>query len=200
MARTLEVHVVRLRGEAVPSSQWSCPQQAPNREHDASDPLESPSPQWAIREGPLFVAVVRADYAGDVASGKKRAKKKQLEFRNTQLADALQTQDIAAVAFALRHGPTVVPLMRAGARDDPRDAGEVWTYRDPDSGDVALLLFSDAVHKPETLPPAVGLHSAAWLRAFLGAHADQITTVFFDIAGPHPMQASPADIIAALDA
>ena len=32
------------------------------------------------------------------------------EFRNTALSDALQTQDIAAVAFALRHGPTVVPL------------------------------------------------------------------------------------------
>ena len=138
-------------------------------------------------------------YAGGVASGKKR-QKKPLEFRNTQLGDALQTQDMAAVAFALRHGPTVVPLMRPGARDDPRDTGEVWTYRDPATGGVALLLFCDAVHKPATLPPAVGLHSPAWLRAFLGAHADQITTVFFDIAGPHPMQASPADLIAALDA
>ncbi len=141
----------------------------------------------------------RSGYAGQVASGKRRGKK-PLEFRNTQLADALQTQDIAAVAFALRHGPTVVPLMRPGARDDPRDSGEVWTYRDPDTGDVALLLFSDAVHKPEAMPKAVGLNSPAWLRAFLGAHQDEITTVFFDIAGPHPLQASPADLIAALDA
>ena len=38
------------------------------------------------------------------------------------------------------------------------------------------------------------------LRAFLEAHRDEITTVFFDIAGPHPMQATPADVIAALDA
>nr|WP_274636045.1 dehydrogenase [Microbacterium bovistercoris] len=134
-----------------------------------------------------------------MASGKKRPPK-PLDFRNTSLADALQTQDMAAVAFALRHGPTVVPLMRPGARDDPRDSGEVWTYRDPESGDVALLLFSDATHKPATLPPAVGLHSPAWLRAFLAAHRDEITTVFFDIAGPHPMQASPDDLIAALDA
>jgi hypothetical protein len=134
-----------------------------------------------------------------MASGKKRPRK-QLEFRNTQLADALQTQDMAAVAFALRHGPTVVPLMRPGARDDPRDGGEVWTFRDPGTGDVALLLFSDAVNKPATLPPAVGLHSPAWLRAFLAAHADEITTVFFDIAGPHPLQATPADLVAALDA
>jgi len=139
-------------------------------------------------------------YAGSVA-GKKRAKKKEpLEFRNTQLSDALQTQDMAAVAFALRHGPTVVPLMKPGQRDNPLDAGEVWTYRDPKTGDIALLLFSDAAHKPEALPPAVALQPPTWLRAFLAAHRDQITTVFFDIAGPHPMQASPADLIAALDA
>lgn len=135
-------------------------------------------------------------------AGKKRAKKAKepLEFRNTQLSDALQTQDMAAVAFALRHGPTVVPLMRPGQRDNPLDVGEVWTYRDPDTGDVALLLFSDAAHKPASLPPGVALQSPAWLRAFLGAHEAEITTVFFDIAGPHPLQASPADLVAALDA
>lgn len=133
-------------------------------------------------------------------AGKKRAKDKPpLEFRNPQLADALQTQDMAALAFALRHGPTVVPLMRPGQRDDPLDQGEVWTYRDPNTGQVALLLFSDAAHKPASLPPAVALHSPGWLRAFLGVHGDGITTVMFDIAGPHPMQASPADLIAALD-
>lgn len=133
-------------------------------------------------------------------AGKKRAKASPLDFRNPQLADALQTQDMAALAFALRHGPTVVPLLRPGQRDDPRDSGEVWTYRDPRTGDVALLLFSDAAHKPAALPPAVGLHSPAWLRAFLAAHTEEITTVFFDIAGPHPMQAAPADVVAALDA
>ncbi len=127
-------------------------------------------------------------------AGKKRAKP-SVEFRNTQLADALQVQDMAALAFALRHGPTVVPLMTAGARD----GGEVWTYRNPESGEIALLLFSDAAHKPEALPPGVALQSPTWLRAFLGAHSE-ITTVFFDIAGPHPMQATPADVIAALDA
>jgi len=131
----------------------------------------------------------------------KRAKDKApLEFRNTQLADALQTQDMAAVAFALRHGPTVVPMLRPGQRDNPLDGGEVWTYRDPNTGDVALLLFSDAKNKPVTLPPAVALQSPAWLRAFLSAHAEEITTVFFDIAGPHPIQAAPADLIAALEA
>ena len=132
--------------------------------------------------------------------GKKRAKKEPLEFRNPLLSDALQTQDMADVAFALRHGPTVVPLMRPGQRDNPLDSGEVWTYRDPRTGDIALLLFSDATHKPETLPPNVALQSPAWLRAFLGTHENEITTVFFDLAGPHPLQATPADLIAALDA
>lgn len=133
-------------------------------------------------------------------AGKKGRKGAELEFRNVVLTDALQTQDMAAVAFALRNGPTVVPLMRAGDRDNPRDAGEVWTYRDPNTGDIALLLFSDATHKPETLPPHVALQSPAWLRLFLETHRDDITTVFLDIAGPHPMQASPADLLAALDA
>ena len=133
-------------------------------------------------------------------AGRKRKDKDAPEFRNSSLSDALQTQDMAAVAFALRHGPTVVPLLTPGDRDDPLDAGEVWTYRDPRTGDIALLLFSDAAHKPETLPPAVALQSPTALRAFLSAHRDQITTVFFDLAGPHPMQATPADVIAALDA
>ncbi len=130
---------------------------------------------------------------------RKKREKAPLEFRSTPLADALQTQDMAALAFALRHGPTVVPLMRPGQRDNPLDSGEVWTYRDATSGDIALLLFSDAAHKPESLPPAVALQPPAWLRAFLGTHGDRISTVFFDIAGPHPMQATPADLIAALD-
>jgi hypothetical protein len=122
----------------------------------------------------------------------------QPEFRNVALTDALQTQDLAAVAFALRHGPTVVPLLPLGA-DDPLEAG-VWTFRDPNSGDIALLLFSDAAHKPASLPPQVGLNTPGWLRAFLGVHEDRIASVFCDIAGPHPMQARPTDLIAALDA
>ena len=59
-----------------------------------------------------------------MASRKKRAKASEsVDFRNTQLTDALQTQDMAAVAFALRHGPTVLPLMTVGDRDNPLDVG-----------------------------------------------------------------------------
>jgi hypothetical protein len=120
------------------------------------------------------------------------------EFRNTALSDALQTQDLAAVAFALRHGPTVVPLTPAG-NEDPV-TGEVWTYRDPKSGQVTLLLFSDIDRKPASLPAGVALNTPGWLRAFLILHQDDIATVVLDVAGPHPMQATPADLMAALDA
>ncbi|HLP23776.1 MAG TPA: SseB family protein [Microbacteriaceae bacterium] len=131
---------------------------------------------------------------------RKRSPKPAPAFRSEALARALEAQDMAAVALALRNGNTVVPLITPGQRDNPLDSGEVWTYKDPKTGEVALLLFSDAVHKPANLPPAVGLQSAAWLRAFLTRHRDTITTVFLDIAGPHPMQAHPDELRAALEA
>ncbi|GAA4373552.1 dehydrogenase [Agromyces bauzanensis] len=123
-----------------------------------------------------------------------------IEFRSQALAEALERQDMAAVALALRNGNTVVPLIKPGPRDTPLDGGEVWTYRDPDSGEVALLLFSDAANKPANLPPAVGLQSPAWLRSFLKRYESTITTVFLDIAGPHPMQAPPTELLRALEA
>lgn len=123
-----------------------------------------------------------------------------IEFRSQALAVALERQDMAAVALALRNGNTVVPLVRPGPRDNPLDGGEVWTYRDPDTGEVALLLFSDAANKPSNLPPTVGLQTPAWLRSFLKRHESTITTVFLDIAGPHPMQAPPAELLRALEA
>lgn len=134
---------------------------------------------------------------------KKRAGAKRPapeDFRSEALAQALEEQDMAAVALALRNGNTVVPLIKPGARDNPLDGGEVWTYRDPSTGDVALLLFSDAKNKPANLPPGVGIYSPAWLRSFLTTHRDTITTVFLDIAGPHPMQAPPGELLKALEA
>ena len=131
-------------------------------------------------------------------SGSKRPAPE--DFRSEALAQALEKQDMAAVALALRNGNTVVPLIKPGARDNPLDSGEVWTYRDASTGDVALLLFSDAKHKPANLPPGVGIYSPTWLKSFLSTHRDTITTVFLDIAGPHPMQAPPAELLKALEA
>ena len=83
-----------------------------------------------------------------MVSRNRRKKAPDVEFRSEALAQALERQDMAAVALALRNGNTVVPLLKPGKRDDPLDGGEVWTYRDPESGQVALLLFSDATHRP----------------------------------------------------
>jgi len=44
-----------------------------------------------------------------------------VEFRSQALAEALERQDMAAVALALRHGNTVVPLVKPGPRDKPLD-------------------------------------------------------------------------------
>ena len=138
--------------------------------------------------------------AGASKGKKRKPAKAPLEFRSQVLVEALERQDMAAVAFALRNGPTVVPLIKPGPRDSPLVGGEVWTYKDAATGDVALLLFSDAANKPDNLPPAVGLHSPYWLLSFLKRYEDEITTVFLDIAGPHPMQASPSELLAALEA
>ncbi|MGO2747320.1 dehydrogenase [Microbacterium sp.] len=136
--------------------------------------------------------------AGKKSKSAGKTKPAPEEFRAEALAQALEKQDVAAVALALRHGNTVVPLLRPGARDNPLDGGEVWTFRDPNTGDIALLLFSDAKNKPENLPPGVGIYSPEWLRQFLTTHEAAITTVFLDIAGPHPMQATPEELLKAL--
>jgi hypothetical protein len=120
------------------------------------------------------------------------------ELRNPQLTDALQTGDMAAIAFALRHGPTVVPLVREG--EDGFADDDVWTYADAGTPGRALLLFSDASFRPATVPPDAALATPARLRSFLVAQRDDIDAVFLDFAGPHPLRAAPADLLAALDA
>jgi hypothetical protein len=39
---------------------------------------------------------------------------------------------------------------------------------------------------------------AQWLREFLTVHQSVLEMVFFDIAGPHVMQAAPDDLMKAL--
>lgn len=110
-----------------------------------------------------------------------------MDMGNTALADALQTKDIAAMAFALRHGPTFAP----------HEDGTLWLHRDAGSGQLVLLLFSEARRAPASLPPATAL-TPAELQAALSDGS--IAAVIFDVAGPHPMRAAPADLVAALQA
>lgn len=110
-----------------------------------------------------------------------------MDTANTALADALQTQDMAAVAFALRHGPTFAP----------RDQDALWLHRDTASGRAVLLLFSDARRAPASLPPVVALTPADLVSA-LAEH--DIAAVILDVAGPHPMQAPPDELARVLSA
>lgn len=126
------------------------------------------------------------------------AKKNKPDFSSPVLAEALEKQDMAAVAFALRHHPVVVPLASAVDRDKPTATPDVWMYRQPETARLALLLFSNATHKPAALPPFVALYDGEWLSAFLRTYGDDIETVFFDIAGPHAMQATPAELLRVL--
>lgn len=126
------------------------------------------------------------------------AKKKKPDFSSPVLAEALEKQDMAAVAFALRHHPVVVPLASAIDRDKPTATPDVWMYRQPETARLALLLFSNATNKPAALPPFVGLYDGEWLAAFLRTYGDDIETVFVDIAGPHAMQATPDELLRVL--
>lgn len=112
---------------------------------------------------------------------------RRVDSANTNLADALQTRDMAAVAFALRHGPTFLP----------HEGEDVWLHRDEASTRDVLLVFSDPRRVPTGLPAAVAL-SPAELRETLAAV--DVAAVLFDIAGPHPMQAAPDELIRVLDA
>ncbi|RKR75689.1 SseB family protein [Frondihabitans australicus] len=125
------------------------------------------------------------------------------EFRSPQLEDALAAQDVAAVAFALRHGTVVVPRLvtgrggRAAAREE-----QVRVFGRENTDKRILLLFSSAdayaAMVPNEKTRLVMLYDAPKLREFIEAHLDVIEQVFFDIAGPHTMAANPEDLLKAL--
>lgn len=113
-----------------------------------------------------------------------------------QLADALASQDSAAVAFALRNGEVLVPLL---VQPGP---SQVRVFRGADSDAFTLLLFSSAENYLAMLPLETDLQVLSYDRAqlveFLEAHVDSLETAWFDVAGPAPMQADPRELLAAL--
>lgn len=113
-----------------------------------------------------------------------------------ELAAALAAQDSAAVASALRNGTTIVPLL---ALDGP---AQVRVFRASADSPHTLLLFSSTVNYVRMLPQETDLRVLSYGRAqlteFLEAHLDEIGSVWFDVAGPFPMQAAPAELLTAL--
>jgi hypothetical protein len=120
---------------------------------------------------------------------------------NAALATALEAEDVVAVALALRSAGVIVPLLPED--DEPQgSAAQVRVFRRGDADKYMLLLFSSSstyeAMLPEESDPPVTVYDAAALLDFLQQNEGVLETVWFDVAGPHAMQADPADVIAAL--
>jgi hypothetical protein len=115
---------------------------------------------------------------------------------NPALATALEREDVVAVALALRSAGAIVPLL------PEEGAPQVRVFRRGDADKYMLLLFSSiATYEamlPEETDPPVTVYDSATLLDFLQQNEGVLETVWFDVAGPHAMQADPGDVIAAL--
>lgn len=120
-----------------------------------------------------------------------------MTFRSEALAAALEAQDAVAVAFALRNDRVAVPLL--GGDDEP----QVRVFRRGDADQYMLLLFSSLEAYQTMLPDEGDLQVAAYdadaLKSFLAQNIGVLEAVWFDVAGPHAMQASPHDVLDALE-
>jgi hypothetical protein len=119
------------------------------------------------------------------------------DTRSEALATALANQDVAAVAYALRNDVVIVPqLVVKGSAEQVRVFGREGTDK------RMLLLFSSGENYARMIPdevnPQVMVGDAQWLSEFLIVHKNTLEMVFFDIAGPHVMQAAPEDLLKAL--
>jgi len=112
------------------------------------------------------------------------------------LAAALESQDAVAVALALRNGTATVPLLPV---DGPP---QVRVFRRGDADRYMLLLFSSPDTYVRMLPQEddhrTVEYDAAALRSFLADNIGVLEAVWFDVAGPHAMQAEPQSVLDAL--
>jgi hypothetical protein len=118
------------------------------------------------------------------------------KFASRQLAEALKAQDAVKVAFAMRNHGVIVPLL-----DVPGPA-QVRVFRRGESDKYMLLLFSSAETYVRMVPSEknqrVIKYDAATLKEFIEQNIGVLEAVWFDVAGPHAMQAEPADVLEAL--
>jgi hypothetical protein len=113
------------------------------------------------------------------------------------LAEALEAQDAVAVALALRNGTATVPLL---AVEGPP---QVRVFRRGDADRYMLLLFSSPENYERMIPDEpehpVAAYDRAALKEFLASNLGVLEAVWFDVAGPHAMQATPQDVLDALE-
>lgn len=113
-----------------------------------------------------------------------------------RLDAALERQDAAAVAFALRNDHVIVPLLPV------EGPPQVRVFRRGETDKYMLLLFSApenyAAMTPGEPEHRVLAYDAAMLAEFLEQNIGVLEAVWFDVAGPHAMQAEPHDVLEAL--
>lgn len=113
-----------------------------------------------------------------------------------RLGAALERQDAAAVAFALRNDHVIVPLLPV------EGPPQVRVFRRGEADKYMLLLFSAPEHYAAMTPHEpehrVLAYDGATLRDFLEQNIGVLEAVWFDVAGPHAMQAEPQDVLDAL--
>ena len=131
------------------------------------------------------------------------------DFSSPMLAQALETGDPVAVALALRNDRVIVPMLSGDAADvaeGSNDGGgseaQVRVFRRGEADKYMLLLFSSVDTYVAVLPDETDHQVVAYqaddLRGFLETNRGVLESVWFDVAGPHTMQASPDDILDAL--
>ena len=112
------------------------------------------------------------------------------------LAAALEAQDAVAVAFALRNDHVLVPLLPV------EGPPQVRVFRRGDADRYMLLLFSSPTTYETMVPEEddrqLASYDGAALRDFLEQNIGVLEAVWFDVAGPHAMQATPQDVLDAL--
>jgi hypothetical protein len=116
------------------------------------------------------------------------------------LAKALEAQDSVAIAMALRSEGVLVPMIPSPGGDQVR------VFRPDDSDRYMLLLFtSDDTYKAMLVEQSDAeerisqQYQASELLDFIKQNEGVLEVVWFDIAGPNATQASPSDVIAALE-
>ncbi|WP_402464992.1 hypothetical protein [Isoptericola aurantiacus] len=122
------------------------------------------------------------------------------EVGSEPLAAALEAQDVPAIGQALRHDFVVVPILRPS---DGETQNRVFAAPEGAARPYLLCLFSSAQTLAAFLTPQApdrefALRRGDTLVPFLDQHAEVIERVVFDPAGPHPVSATPEDVLLAL--
>ncbi|MFP7835008.1 dehydrogenase [Marisediminicola sp. LYQ134] len=168
---------------ATPESDPAAPDGMPD-DPFVGDPFLAPRPD------PVSEVTAGGDGVGDPSDPPSTP------LSSPALIAALAAGDSAAVAFALRNEVVIVPLL-------PTDgAPQVRVFRAPDAELFTLLVFSTAENYAAMLPQDPDLrvlgYDRSLLTEFLELHLDSLETMWFDPAGPFPMQADPTAILKAL--